>query len=186
MQRRGGLLLRLVPDYARIAWWGLVSPRVGEHGPLRIVQGVVLDGSQVLLAVRRELRGWELPGGRLAEAESDQTALAREIREETGIEVEVGQRIGEYHRTGFRPHVAHVYRCTPRSGSIEPSPETPLVRWWPQSALPATLLPWCRAPLEDAVRAGEPVVRHERNDLRQIWQAFRGDWAMRTSGDGAC
>lgn len=33
---------------------------------------------------------WEFPGGRVEEGESDEQALARELREEMGIEVQVG------------------------------------------------------------------------------------------------
>ena len=42
-----------------------------------------------------ELAGlWELPGGKAAAGESDADALVRELREELGIEVAVGDRLG--------------------------------------------------------------------------------------------
>ena len=60
---------------------------------LVVAAAVVRDGR--LLAVRRtrppELRGrWELPGGKVDAGESPDDALARELREELGIAVRVG------------------------------------------------------------------------------------------------
>ncbi len=43
-----------------------------------------------------ELAGlWELPGGKVAPGESDDRALVRELREELGVEVRVGGKIGD-------------------------------------------------------------------------------------------
>ena len=62
---------------------------------------------------------WEFPGGRVEPGETDQSALARELSEEMGITVEVGDRV---------IHVDHayeaydidfcVYRCRLLSGPI--------------------------------------------------------------------
>jgi 8-oxo-dGTP diphosphatase len=38
---------------------------------------------------------WELPGGKVAAGETEPVALARELAEELGIEVAVGQRLGD-------------------------------------------------------------------------------------------
>jgi 8-oxo-dGTP diphosphatase len=38
---------------------------------------------------------WELPGGKVEPGETDQVALSREIREELGATVEVGQQVGQ-------------------------------------------------------------------------------------------
>ena len=64
-----GRLAAAFVSYARIAWWGLVAPRTPlERSALVVVQSVVLragedDVPEVLLAVRSDLIGWELPGG---------------------------------------------------------------------------------------------------------------------------
>jgi 8-oxo-dGTP diphosphatase len=63
-----------------------------------VVAGALISGSSLLVAQRArppELAGlWELPGGKVATAETDDAALVRELREELGVEVTVGARLG--------------------------------------------------------------------------------------------
>ncbi|MEN8180960.1 MAG: NUDIX hydrolase [Myxococcota bacterium] len=175
--------MRMLPDYARLAWWGWVSPRVSEPQGLVVVQGVVVSERGILLALRRELQGWELPGGVGQRGESEEEALRREILEETGIEARVESLSGEYVRTGFRPHRARVYRCRAPGDEPRPSDETPRVAWFAKEALPDTLFPWFRGPLEDALRTGPPVSRHEHQGLGAILAGVRID--LRTRWQGA-
>jgi len=170
-----------LPSYARIAWWGLVAPR-SEAEPLAIHQAVVLREGRVLLTVRSDLWGWELPGGAALPGESGEDAVRREIREETGLEVEVEASVGEYERTGFRPHTAWVYRCRPRGGSPAPSAEVLRLAWFAEDAVPDTLFPWYRQPLADALAGGDaPVRRREHWGLREVLQGLCIDLRMRLS-----
>jgi ADP-ribose pyrophosphatase YjhB (NUDIX family) len=180
-----GVLRRLapaVPSYLRIAWWGLISPRVSEREPLVVYQGVVRSERGVLLTVRRDLHGWELPGGNGKPGESPEAALTREVREETGLDVAIERRVGDYVRTGFRPHTASVFECRVQGGTLRPSSETPLVRWFDPAELPDTLFPWYRAPLADAMaRGGDPQLRREHQGVAAIWAGLKIDLRMRCS-----
>lgn len=197
---RFGRLWGGLADYARTAWWGLVAPRVSESRPLVISQAVILrsaagspdecgDGEtstpplEVLLSLRADLFGWELPGGTPLAGEEAEETLLREVREETGFEVVVDRHVGDWTRTGFRPHIARVYRCRVVAGQLTPSSETPRVGWFSVDALPDGFFPWYLAPLARALPGtAEPVVMSESQGLRTVWQAMKIDLGMRWRG----
>jgi len=176
------LLLRTAPDWFLTAWWGLLGARIGP--PVEIVQAVIVRDGAVLLARRRDLRGWELPGGNVIPGEEPEAALRREVIEETGLEASVEGLSGVYVRSGFLPHRATVYRCRAEGGALRPSEETPEVAWWPVASLPPGLLPWCRTPLADALAARATACeRHERLGISAILESARIDLRARLRGD---
>ncbi len=179
---RARLLLRAPRDWLGILRWGARRPVPGA--PL-LVQGVVEAEAGVLLALRRELRGWELPGGRAAPGEPDAAALVREIREETGLRVEPLALVGEYRRSGFASHRARVYRCRVVDGVVRPSAETPAVAWFAPDALPRTLFPWFRSPLADALAGASSLLRHEHLGPRAIARGLCIDLRERWRGTGS-
>ncbi len=92
----------------------------------RIVVGAALVEDGRLLAARRsapaELAGrWELPGGKVEPGETADAALARELREELGVDAEVDGRVpGEWPLR--EPYVLHVWTARLRPGSAPPEP----------------------------------------------------------------
>lgn len=183
---RGGRFFYGLRDYAKTAWWGLASPRISESRPLVIAQAVILrDGPprQVLLSFRSDLFGWELPGGTLKSGETALQAVVREVREETGLEVEPMTHVGDWVRRGFRPHTARVYLCRVVGGHEVPSRETPRLAWFDVDGPPDELFPWYREPLRVAlVPRKAPFEGQDRQGVATIWQAMKIDLGMRWRG----
>lgn len=59
------------------------------------IKGIVIHDGRVLLLLN-ERGEWDLPGGRPGPGEDHRAALRREVREEAGLEVEVGAALDEY------------------------------------------------------------------------------------------
>jgi 8-oxo-dGTP pyrophosphatase MutT (NUDIX family) len=181
---RARRLLGIGPAYAHVVYEAL-APRAlgGGGGRPRVVQAVVRGPRGVLLCSRRELLGWELPGGAVRPGERDEEAVLREVREETGIDVAVERVTGVYERSGFRAHEAHVFLCRPTGGAPRPSRETPDVAWFDAARLPRAIFPWFKVALDDALAArDEPVHRRERQGLGAILAGARIDLGSRWRG----
>ena len=60
--------------------------------PVHIVAvgGLIENDEGKILMVKSPDRGWEIPGGQVEAGETLTDALKREIKEETGIDIEVG------------------------------------------------------------------------------------------------
>ena len=96
-----------------------------------VVAGALIVEGAVLVAQRvrpPELAGlWELPGGKVAPGEGDAAALARELHEDLGVVVGVGERLGVEVPLSSAMTL-RAYRVTLRSGTVEPHDHRAL-RW---------------------------------------------------------
>ncbi len=92
-----------------------------------VAAGVVIERSRVLLTQRKagaHLAGmWELPGGKVEPGEDPRDALARELREELGVDVAVGEILEvTFHRydDADKAVLLLFYEATRTPGSPEP------------------------------------------------------------------
>ena len=93
------------------------------------VTGVVTDDEgRALLVRRRDNHHWEPPGGVLELGESIQDGLRREVREETGLDIEPVALTGVYKNMN-RGIIALVFRCKVTGGQLNTSDETEAFRW---------------------------------------------------------
>lgn len=74
---------------------------------------------------------WSIPGGRIEPGETDAGALAREMLEETGLEVEVGPLLGRVRRPGPDGAVIDIRDYTVRitGGTLRAGDDAADARW---------------------------------------------------------
>ncbi len=99
-------------------------PKPGKKLPLAVCAAVIEEDGKVLLTQRpadKQQGGfWEFPGGKIDPGESPQRALQRELREELGIEIEVGPVLETvYHHYDWGSVLIIAYRCRQLSGAIQ-------------------------------------------------------------------
>lgn len=121
-----------------------------------VVAGAVIRNGRVLVAQRNrppELAGrWELPGGKVAAGESEPDALVRELREELGVDVAIGERLGEDVAVN-ETTTLRAYRVRLLGGEPQPHDHNAL-RWVTAAEVPdVDWVPADRAWLADLARA---------------------------------
>jgi len=109
------------------------------------VGAIIVQDERVLMVERgREpLKGWwSLPGGLVETGEFLEDALRREVREETGLEVEVLHQIEVFERImrddAGRPEYHYVlidYVCRPTGGLLQAADDASKVRWTAEGEL---------------------------------------------------
>ncbi len=106
--------------------------------PLVGVGAIVVQNSRVLLVRRgtEPLKGhWTLPGGMLEVGESLTTGVVREVREETGLDVEpieLIELLDRIHREDGRVRYHYViadYLCRVTGGDLRAASDAAAVRW---------------------------------------------------------
>ncbi|MCI4324288.1 MAG: NUDIX hydrolase [Thermoplasmata archaeon] len=113
-----------------------------RRGPKLAVDAVwILRGS--LLLVRRgrpPFEGsWALPGGYVEPDESVETAVQREVQEETGLRARPVALIGVYSKPGRDPrgpNASVAFRMRGRGGPPSGGDDAADARWWPLDHLP--------------------------------------------------
>ena len=107
-------------------------------GPKLVAGAIVeLDGGIVL--IQRDIEPgygkWTFPGGFVERGERAEAAAEREVLEESGLEIEVGEIVGLYTYDGQIPAIA-VFAAEVTGGEPTPLDETMDVRSFPREALP--------------------------------------------------
>jgi 8-oxo-dGTP diphosphatase len=100
------------------------------------VAGIITDDhGRALLIQRADNHRWEPPGGVLELAETIHDGLRREVREETGLDVEPIAFTGIYKNMN-RGIIALVFRCKITGGDLATSEEASAFRWATEPELP--------------------------------------------------
>ncbi len=123
---------------------------MGREYPLRPIVGVgavVVENDNVLVVRRGQpprMGAWSIPGGGVRLGEDLEGACVREVREETGLEVEIvseGRVLNRVTRDKWgrvRFHYVLIdYVCRPRGGTLEAASDVSEARWHPLGEISA-------------------------------------------------
>ncbi|MDF3300564.1 NUDIX hydrolase [Streptomyces tropicalis] len=123
------------------------------------VAGITVREDGRILVIRRADNGaWEPPGGVLELNEDPRGGVAREVLEETGIEVEVRQLTGVYKNMKLGV-VALIFRCEPVAGTERTSSESTAVEWLPPDEVRERMSEVFAIRVLDALEGNGPYVR---------------------------
>jgi 8-oxo-dGTP diphosphatase len=115
------------------------------HNSKPTVGALIIDADRILLSQRagEPFRGdWDVPGGFLEAGEDPLDGIRREVREETGLAVELTGppevNVGRYGPTG--DFILNLYyRARIISGEARPADDVAALRWFPIDELPPNL-----------------------------------------------
>jgi 8-oxo-dGTP pyrophosphatase MutT (NUDIX family) len=107
----------------------------------RTVDGV----PEVLIVHRPRYDDWSLPKGKLDPGETIEACAVREVLEETGYDVTLGERLPDirYVDRKGRPKVVHYWRARVSGGTFLVNDEVDEIRWL-EPAAAAALLTYAR------------------------------------------
>ena len=112
-----------------------------EHTHLVSVAALVTNDKGEILLVNSPWRGWEYPGGLIEPGESFEAALKREVREESGVEIEITGFVGVCKNVA-RDIVNIDFTARYTSGELTTSEESTEVGWFaPEKALEMITFP---------------------------------------------
>jgi 8-oxo-dGTP pyrophosphatase MutT (NUDIX family) len=119
------------------------------------------DAGRVLLQQRSDNGFWNLPGGGLELGESVAEACVREVREETGLIVEIVRLIGVYSAPEITTmsypdgrvvqYVTSLFECRVIGGKLEVDAESLALDWFDPQKLPKPFSPNHVPRLQDAL-----------------------------------
>ena len=122
-----------------------MSDRKFPARPIVGVGALIIDGNRILLVERgREpLKGyWSLPGGAVETGERLEDALRREVREETGLEVEILHLIKVFERimpgvdgTTEYHYVLIDYICRAVGGKLQAADDASRAEWFAENEI---------------------------------------------------
>jgi 8-oxo-dGTP diphosphatase len=79
----------------------------------RTATAIIEFSPQMILLIKRDtmpFKGyWALPGGRAEPGETVEQTIVREVKEETGLDVAIVRKIGEYHEQGTQGGIEYDY-----------------------------------------------------------------------------
>ena len=120
--------------------------------------GIIFDEQKrVLLVHRKDYDLWNLPGGTLEDFESPKNAVIREVKEETGLDVEISKLLGVYNKEN-KNDMAFSFLCKVIGGEITLNDEADKIEYFEIDKLPANTVPKQVERIKDALSNPSEVI----------------------------
>ena len=128
-----------------------------EYTHLVSVAAMVYNDAGQILLVNSPWRGWEYPGGLIEPGESFEAALKREVREESGVEIEITGFVGICKNVGS--DIVNIdFTARYIGGALTTSEESTEVGWFsPEEAIEMITFPLTKKRLAN-MRSGDKCV----------------------------
>ena len=112
--------------------------------------GIVINESGEILLVKHNHDGWVFPGGQVEIGENVIDAVKREVMEEAGVDIDVGELFCVSSNTGKHPGYNGVkevptkimldFICRAKSGTPRPSDENSASAYYPADSVPKLII----------------------------------------------
>ncbi|HJR81806.1 MAG TPA: NUDIX hydrolase [Anaerolineales bacterium] len=115
---------------------GIIRPRFRVA-----VAAIILDDKGHILLCEhtyRKFHPWGLPGGGLEHGEDPEEGIRREVREETGLEVQV-EKLMCAESAPTNHHISLIYLCQIIGGAFQPNYEISQTRFFSLDEMPSLL-----------------------------------------------
>lgn len=131
------------------------------------VNALIFEDDRVLLALRKDIDWWNLPGGGMEPSETIEEALYREVREETSLDVAIDRLVGVYSKPQ-KQEVVLTFLCHVTGGTLTATEESRDCCFFPIDELPENTLPKHRQRIEDALlNRPSAILRDQRSSTAE-------------------
>ncbi|NET61540.1 MAG: NUDIX domain-containing protein [Symploca sp. SIO2E6] len=119
------------------------------------------EHGSVLLCHRRDFDAWNLPGGGIENGELPTEAVIREVKEETGLEVDVERLVGVYGKTD-KDQLVFSFICCPIGGILSATDESSECQYFSIEEIPINTISIHVERIHDALKSTtQPIFRRQ-------------------------